>query len=95
MTEATPAIELGDVLVAVNAGPAWTPLFPLLGGLVLDEGAFGQHGATTAREYGVPAVITTRDATRRIPDRAWVVVDGAAGTVEIEQCAADDPAAEG
>lgn len=85
MTEATPAVEPGDVLVAVNAGPAWTPLFPLLGGLVLDEGSFGQHGATTAREYGVPAVITTRDATRRIPAGAWVIVDGTAGTVEIER----------
>lgn len=83
-TTVMPAVEPGDVLVAVNAGPAWTPIFPVLGGLVLDEGAFGQHATTTAREYGVPAVIRTRSATRRINDGTWVVVDGEAGTVEIE-----------
>jgi phosphohistidine swiveling domain-containing protein len=37
-----------------------------------------------AREYGVPAVIGTRNATRRIPDGAWVTMDGTAGTVEME-----------
>jgi hypothetical protein len=32
---------------------------------------------------GVPAVVGTGNATRRIPDGAWVTVDGTAGTVEI------------
>jgi len=79
-----PDLEPGDVLVAENVGPRWTPLFPILGGLVLDGGALGQHAAATAREYGVPAVIGTGDATRRIPDGAWVTVDGGAGTVDLE-----------
>jgi pyruvate,water dikinase len=83
-TDPLPAVAPGDVLVAENAGPLWTPLFPLLGALVLDQGVLTQHAATTAREYGVPAVIRTTTATRRIPDRAWLVVDGDAGTVEIE-----------
>jgi len=74
----------GDVLVAESAGRQWTPLFTVLGAIVLDDGALTQHAATTAREYGVPCVIRTRNATHRIPDRAYVVVDGAAGTVEIE-----------
>jgi pyruvate,water dikinase len=78
-----PDLEPGDVLVAENAGPMWTPFFPILGGLVLDKGALLQHAASTAREYGVPAVIATRNATRRIPDGAWVVVDGTRGIVEI------------
>ena len=59
-------------------------LFPILGGLVLDEGSFGQHAAATAREYGVPAVIDTRDATRRVLDGAWILVDGAKGRVELD-----------
>jgi phosphoenolpyruvate-protein kinase (PTS system EI component) len=52
--------------------------------LVLDSGSFGQHAAATAREYGVPAVIQTRNATQMIPDGAWVVVDGTNGTVELD-----------
>jgi pyruvate,water dikinase len=79
-----PDIARGDILVAPNAGPLWTPLLPALAGLVLDGGSLGQHAAVTAREYGVPAVLATRQATRQIPDGVWLVVDGRAGTVEIE-----------
>jgi phosphoenolpyruvate synthase/pyruvate phosphate dikinase len=79
-----PVLAPGDVLVAENAGPLWTPFFPRLGGLVLDGGSLMQHAATTAREYGVPAVIGTRNATQHIPDGAWVTVDGTEGMVEIE-----------
>jgi pyruvate,water dikinase len=78
-----PDLSPGDVLVAENVGPRWTPILPIVGGMVLDGGALGQHHAITAREYGVPAVIGTGNATRRIPDGAWVTVDGTAGTVEI------------
>lgn len=84
-TVALPDLAPGEVLVAKNVGPRWTPLFPILGGLVLDGGALGQHAAATAREYGIPAVIGTGNATRRIPDGAWIIVDGGAGTVEIEE----------
>jgi pyruvate,water dikinase len=78
-----PELLPGEVLVAENVGPRWTPLLPVLGGLVLDGGALGQHHSITAREYGVPAVICTGNATRRIPDGAWVTVDGRAGTVTL------------
>jgi phosphohistidine swiveling domain-containing protein len=84
MTEVLPSVSPGDVLVAENAGPQWTPLFPILGAIVLDQGVLTQHAATTAREYGIPAVLRTNVATRRIKDGAWVTVDGDAGTVEIE-----------
>ncbi|HYN87907.1 MAG TPA: PEP-utilizing enzyme [Ardenticatenaceae bacterium] len=79
---ALPTIEKGDVLVAENVGPRWTPLFPLLGGLILDGGSPGQHAAATARKYCIPAVIATGDATRRIPDGSWVTLDGTTGLVE-------------
>ena len=79
-----PAIAPGEVLVAANAGPNWTPLFPILGGLVLDGGVLLQHAATTAREYGIPAVINTQSATRRITDGEWITVDGTRGIVELE-----------
>ncbi len=80
-----PDLSPGDVLVAENVGPRWTPLLPILGALVLDGGGFGQHHGVTAREYGVPAVIGTGNATLRIPEGAWVTVDGTAGTVEVEE----------
>jgi phosphohistidine swiveling domain-containing protein len=79
-----PDVTPGDVLVAHNVGPRWTPIFAILGALVLDGGALGQHAAATAREYGVPAVIGTQNATQRILEGAWVTVDGTTGTVELE-----------
>lgn len=67
-----PKIIPGTVLVVGNVGPRWMPLFPLLGALVLDGGAIGQHAAATAREYGVPAVIGTRMATRLIQPNTYI-----------------------
>jgi pyruvate,water dikinase len=84
-----PNLSPGVVLVTKNVGPLWTPFFPILGGLIIDKGSLGQHAATTAREYGVPAVIATRHATQRIPDGAWVTLDGSTGLVEIEPTSAD------
>lgn len=79
-----PDVARGEALVCADAGPVRTPLFPVQGGLVLHPGAMLQHASAVAREYGVPAVIQTKDATKRIPDGAIGVVGGTAGTVEMQ-----------
>ena len=71
----------GDIMVAENVGQDFTPVFPLLGALVLDQGAVFQHAALVAREYRIPAVILTGDATKRIADGQTITVDGDRGTV--------------
>ncbi|MFN8488186.1 MAG: PEP/pyruvate-binding domain-containing protein [Caldilineaceae bacterium] len=81
---ALPELAPGAILVAENIGPLWTPLFPRLGGLVLEGGAMGQHAAATAREYGVPAVIRVKNARQRIPDGAWITLDGTTGIVGLD-----------
>jgi pyruvate,water dikinase len=68
----------------LNIGPLWTPIFPTLGGLILESGSIGQHAAATAREYGIPAIVSVKHALQRIPDGAWVSLDGVAGTIELE-----------
>ncbi len=78
-----PRLHPGDILVATNVGPDWTPSFAFIGGLILDEGALSQHAAIIAREYGVPAVLQTRDATTAIKTGQRVVVDGDRGVVEL------------
>ena len=85
-----PEVEPGDVLIAENAGPQWTPVFPILGGLVLDQGALMQHASVTAREYGIPAVIATGTATKRVVDCTMVTVDGTAGTLKLEPTEAEE-----
>jgi pyruvate,water dikinase len=76
-------IESGDILVARNAGQDITPVLSLLGAIVLDEGAIFQHAALVAREYRIPAVIETREATRVIADGQRIAVDGDTGTVDL------------
>ena len=80
-----PRLHPGDVLVAPNVGPDWTPAFAFIGGLVLDEGALSQHAAIIAREYGVPAVMQTKEATKSIRTGQVVIVDGDRGVVELEE----------
>jgi pyruvate,water dikinase len=73
----------GDVLVAPATTPAWTPLFARASAVVTDTGGVASHSSQVAREYGIPAVVGTGDATRRLRDGQVVTVDGGAGLVEI------------
>ncbi len=77
------AFEPGEVLVARATAPAWTPLFERAAAVVTDGGTLAAHASLVAREYGIPAVVGTGDATRRLRTGQMVTVDGTAGTVEI------------
>ncbi|MBI4260527.1 MAG: hypothetical protein HY658_08170 [Actinobacteria bacterium] len=71
----------GEILVARSTDPSWTPLFLVAGGIVLEEGGPLSHAAIVAREFGVPAVLNVKGATRAIVDGDLIEVDGTAGTV--------------
>jgi pyruvate,water dikinase len=74
----------GDIIVAVTTTPAWTPLFAMASAVVTDIGGPLSHSSIVAREYGIPAVMATGVATRRIRDGQWITVDGGAGLVLTE-----------
>jgi phosphohistidine swiveling domain-containing protein len=73
----------GDVLVTESTTEAFNILLPLLGAIVTDAGGLLSHSAIVAREYGIPGVVGTREATQRIEDGAIVRVDGDAGEVSL------------
>jgi rifampicin phosphotransferase len=73
----------GDILVTESTTEAFNILLPLLGGIVTDVGGLLSHAAIVAREYGIPGVVGTREATELIPDGARVRVDGEAGEVVV------------
>lgn len=77
-------IEPGEILVAPSTDPGWTPLFLTAGGLVMEMGGPNSHGATVAREYGIPAVVGVPDATKRITNGQRITINGSAGTVELD-----------
>ena len=76
-------IVQGDVLVTESTSEAFNILLPLLGAIVTDSGGLLSHSAIVAREYGIPGVVGTREATERIADGARVRVDGGAGEVTV------------
>jgi rifampicin phosphotransferase len=73
----------GDVLVCPETTPQWSVLFGSVGALVTDTGGMLSHPAIIAREYRVPAVVATGNATRLLTDGQVVRVDGDTGQVEV------------
>ena len=73
----------GDVLVTRATMPPWTPLFAVASAVVTETGGVLSHSAVTAREYGLPAVLSVENATRLIGDGQLVEVNGSEGVVRI------------
>jgi pyruvate,water dikinase len=83
----------GDILVCQMTNPAWVVLFTKIAGLVTDTGGTTSHPAVLSREFGIPAVIGTSVATKRIKTGDRIRVDGSAGIVEVLEPAAATAAA--
>ncbi len=76
-------VQPGEILVCPGTDPAWTPLFLSAGGLVMEVGGMMTHGSVVAREYGIPAVVGVRQATRRLRTGQRVRVDGSTGQITV------------
>jgi pyruvate,water dikinase len=74
----------GDILVTETTSPPWTPLFATAAAVVTDTGGVLSHCAVVAREYGIPAVVGTGNATSTLLDGQLVEVDGDAGVVRVQ-----------
>jgi pyruvate,water dikinase len=76
-------VQPGEILIAPNTAPSWTPVFALIKGVVIDRGGMLSHAAIVGREYGIPAVVNTFDATAKINTGDQIRVNGSEGTVYI------------
>lgn len=74
-------LEQGEIIVARVTDPSWTPLFLCAGGIVLEEGGPLSHAAIVAREFGLPAVLNVKGATRSLHTGDEVELDGTTGAV--------------
>jgi pyruvate,water dikinase len=71
----------GEVLVAPYTNPSWTPLFQRAVAVIVDSGSAASHAAIVAREYGIPAVMSTLTGTQTLQDGQRIRVDGNQGLV--------------
>ena len=76
-------MKRGVILVAPATDPAWTPLFTLASGIIVEVGGTLSHASTVAREYGLPALANLKDATKILKDGDRVQLDATNGTVQI------------
>ena len=81
------AFEPGDVLIAPQTDPSWTPLFVVASAVVVGVGAPNSHAMIVSRELGIPCVASLEGAIHKIPEGAIVTVDGSTGTVTIDSLA--------
>lgn len=77
------AFEPGEILIAPQTDPSWTPLFMVAAGVVVDVGAMISHAMIVSRELGIPCVAGVGEATKRIPDGTLLEVDGSSGKVTV------------
>jgi phosphohistidine swiveling domain-containing protein len=78
------AIAEGEILVAPVTDAGWTPLFLTAAAIVVDIGGPLSHGATVARELGLPAVVNVKNGTTVIQSGQLITVDGREGTVTVD-----------
>jgi pyruvate,water dikinase len=82
-TEQLEEVQDGEILVCYATQPSWTPVLSRVRGTVTDAGGLMSHAAIVAREFGIPAVLGTGSATKRIRTGQRIRVDGDAGVVMI------------
>ena len=76
-------VKKGEILVCIMTNPAWVVLFTKIAGLVTDSGGALSHPAVVSREFEIPAVVGTIEATQQIKTGQRLRVDGTKGTVQI------------
>lgn len=76
-------VQRDEIIVCRMTSPAWVVLFTKISGLVTDAGGMASHPAVVSREFGIPAVVGTSEATRKIKTGDRVRVNGSTGVVEV------------
>ncbi|MGO9185276.1 NAD-dependent epimerase/dehydratase family protein [Mycobacterium sp.] len=76
-------LEPGEVLVTRVTDTGWTPFFATAAAVVTDIGGSMSHASIVAREFGIPAVVGTKNGSQLLTDGQLVEVNGATGVVTV------------
>jgi pyruvate, water dikinase len=75
-------VKAGDVLVARLTDPDWEPVMRRVAAIVTDQGGRTAHAAIVSREFGIPCIVGSGNATEVLHDGDEVTVaccEGAEG----------------
>jgi pyruvate,water dikinase len=73
-------VQAGEVLVAERTDPDWEPVMRRVAAIVTDSGGRTAHAAIVSREFGLPCIVGTGQATTAIRTGDPVTVCCAEGT---------------
>ena len=71
----------GEVLITEMTDPDWVPAMKLASAIVTDRGGRTCHAAIVGRELGIPTVVGTGNATRKIKTGLEITVDCSEGEI--------------
>ncbi|HKO41828.1 MAG TPA: phosphoenolpyruvate synthase [Pyrinomonadaceae bacterium] len=67
-------VQAGDVLVARLTDPDWEPVMRRVAAIVTDQGGRTAHAAIVSREFGIPCIVGSGNATELLHDGDEVTV---------------------
>lgn len=67
----------GEVLVTDMTDPDWEPIMKIASAIVTDKGGRTSHAAIVSRELGIPCIVGSLDATKKLKSGKMVTVDTA------------------
>lgn len=76
-------VKPGDILVAHMTTPDYLPAMYKAGAIVTDEGGVTCHAAIVSREFNIPCIVGTQNATSILKDGDQVTVDAMNGKVMV------------
>lgn len=77
------SFKSGDILVTRATSPTWTPFIYASSGLITELGGMLSHAAIISREYGKPAIVGVKDATKLIKDGQKIEINAIKGEVSL------------
>ncbi len=67
--------KTGEVLVTDMTDPDWVPIMKIASAIVTDKGGRTSHAAIVSRELGIPCIVGSGNATRKIKTGQMITVD--------------------
>lgn len=74
-------LQKGEIMVARFTDIGWTPYYSIVNGMITEIGSSLSHGAVVAREYGLPAIVNVKGATKLLKNGDRIKMDASKGTV--------------
>ncbi len=73
----------GDILVSEITNPSFTLVIIKASAIVIDKGGITSHSAIVSREFNIPCIVGTKNATQILKDGYEIEVDADNGLVKI------------